>query len=308
MNRNWHFLSWALAFSVIINKLSVLFKSVSPSALTDNRLTSFHVGYTLRVSQIVCVCGPTEKECGLECNLSWTDTGDSVSVTHFSPQDYGCLSLSHVFHGDKKGPITRSTTWTDLVCVIRRVSKSQFQIYSKTYNIDRYLDKLNLYYFFLFFCVVPPVVSVPGFLLPTFSLHVVEDTITNDFFPSDQLTLLKRLTEFVPPSESLNHRQEWSPCEVLNREDHIQNDVSKLRSYQTSLVSPDQEVRSRHSWESIGDGTITPVDTPGDVYWGEGVPTPGHTYIGVIEESPGGIRGSLLPSQSCGFVTGMWDW
>ena len=75
-------------------------------------------------------------------------------------------------------------------------------MYSKTYNVDRYLDKLKLYYAFLFFCAVPPTASAPVFLLPTFSLHAEEHTIASDFFPSDQLTLLKRSAELLPPSAS----------------------------------------------------------------------------------------------------------
>ena len=74
-------------------------------------------------------------------------------------------------------------------------------MYSKTYNVDRYLDKLKLYYAFLFFCAVPPTASAPVFLLPTFSLHAEEHTIASDFFPFDIFTRLKSSHEFVPPSK-----------------------------------------------------------------------------------------------------------
>ena len=75
--------------------------------------------------------------------------------------------------------------------------------------------ELNLYFDFLFFCVVPSDASVPGLLLPTFSLQVQEHTIESDFFPFDQLTLLKSSVEFFPSSVSLRKRQECSPCEFF---------------------------------------------------------------------------------------------
>ena len=82
-----------------------------------------------------------------------------------------------------------------LVCDNRRVSKSQFWIYSKTCNVDRYLDKLKLYDDFFFLGVTPPTAPWPGLVLPTFSLQVLEHTIASDFFPSDIFTLLNALEE-----------------------------------------------------------------------------------------------------------------
>ena len=97
-------------------------------------------------------------------------------------------------------------------------------------NVCRYLDKLKLYYAFSFLGAAPPAESAPGLLLPTFSLQATEHTIASDFFPSDIFTLLKSSHEFEPPSKSLSHRQECSPCEVLNREDQVQNEV-RARPY-----------------------------------------------------------------------------
>ena len=96
-------------------------------------------------------------------------------------------------------------------------------------NVCRYLDKLKLYYAFSFLGAAPPAESAPGLLLPTFSLQATEHTIASDFFPSDIFTLLKSSHEFEPPSKSLSHRQECSPCEVLNREDQVQNESERDR-------------------------------------------------------------------------------